>query len=418
MADTITREKAVCLFYNEKYTPKKADKLLKKLQSLHVDICYDEDLTKPKLVYMGSIFTDPGNNHTYPTNSEVFPKKSPASKEINIDECFFLESKMYRKPTKKKGETANIFYTPDREQSSGGFVANYIAACKKSNNNRNELNTTQSAQFLNTIFMPTQPVNSEMYERKDILSTDMLEIAKAISEPLKTIQIRGFGSWCLRKDVYFIRSASSKTYIDGIPRTFRSLYVLKEKYLGPKLDEIHGSFLESQQYTQDLLKDDYKVIGAARSLLEDESTQRKLINIAMKGAEAKLRMGLNSVFTDYSFLSETEMEEEPWKYTRTKGCLKDLISETQGKSYVCIALDDFEDLASDRNELKDLLIENPNIKKIIMVKPFFKEETHVYSSEEIVDSIESENTEKLTRKLKALDSVEQRVFNTEFFEKN
>lgn len=57
---TISRERAVCMFYHQDYDKTKASELLNAIEKLDVEICY-----KPILCSIRSLVHDPGC-HQYP----------------------------------------------------------------------------------------------------------------------------------------------------------------------------------------------------------------------------------------------------------------------------------------------------------------------------------------------------------------
>ena len=78
----ITREQAICMLYHKPYNKPKAKELLKVIESIHTEICYKDDPTKPFLLYKNSMFMDPINNHTYMNEIEATDVRQINKREV------------------------------------------------------------------------------------------------------------------------------------------------------------------------------------------------------------------------------------------------------------------------------------------------------------------------------------------------
>ncbi|ORE04728.1 hypothetical protein BCV72DRAFT_312292 [Rhizopus microsporus var. microsporus] len=75
---TISRERAICMFYHLDYDKTKASELLNAIEKLDFEICYKDDPCKPFLLYTNSIKADPYNYLTYQKITEA-PEKNNQS---------------------------------------------------------------------------------------------------------------------------------------------------------------------------------------------------------------------------------------------------------------------------------------------------------------------------------------------------
>ncbi|KAI9245807.1 hypothetical protein EDC94DRAFT_628003, partial [Helicostylum pulchrum] len=62
---TITRERAICMFYHQDYDDTKAIKLLNAIEKLDPEVCYKDNSCKPILYSIEGLVHDPGY-HQYP----------------------------------------------------------------------------------------------------------------------------------------------------------------------------------------------------------------------------------------------------------------------------------------------------------------------------------------------------------------
>ncbi|KAI8645480.1 hypothetical protein BD408DRAFT_411502 [Parasitella parasitica] len=71
---TISRERAVCMFYHQDYDKTEAIELLNAIEKLDVEICYKDDPCKPILCSIRSLVHDP-ECHQYPALLQKKQKK-------------------------------------------------------------------------------------------------------------------------------------------------------------------------------------------------------------------------------------------------------------------------------------------------------------------------------------------------------
>jgi hypothetical protein len=66
----ITRDQAVCMFFCEEYNEENVARFSKKIEDFGcVDICYENDPTKPILVTLTKIYSEPFNYKRYEASS-------------------------------------------------------------------------------------------------------------------------------------------------------------------------------------------------------------------------------------------------------------------------------------------------------------------------------------------------------------
>ncbi|KAI7904493.1 uncharacterized protein BX663DRAFT_430986 [Cokeromyces recurvatus] len=179
--NVITREQAICMFFCEEYNEDNVKKLTKEVDDfVNGEICYTEDPTKPFIQSKRTINQNPFLYHKYQTQESV----------------------------------ANINIIEEKEQQ---LINNHAGL----------------VQFLNAVFLSVDPHNNEVYENLSCSMNDILSYVWKYSYLLQDKNPIGFGKWCSGKDIDLMHGTTKrKKGVDGRTILVRSLYVLKEKYIG------------------------------------------------------------------------------------------------------------------------------------------------------------------------------------------
>lgn len=88
-------------------------------------------------------------------------------------------------------------------------------------------------QFLNTVFLPVDQHNDEVYENVLCSMGDILAYVWKYSYLLEDKNPAGFSRWCSGKGIDFLGATVKRKKVDAaVSVSVRSLHVLKEKYIG------------------------------------------------------------------------------------------------------------------------------------------------------------------------------------------
>ncbi|KAG1437699.1 hypothetical protein G6F56_012980 [Rhizopus delemar] len=140
----ITREQAICMFYCEEYNEENVAKLTKEVDAIkNVDICHFDDPLSPILLCTRTIYQNPFKVHKY------------QKRELVKDDTDL---------------------STDKPLKIG--------------------NTIELIQFLNTIYLPFDPKNEEVYENKCLTINEILATVWKYSDLHEDKGAIGFAKWC------------------------------------------------------------------------------------------------------------------------------------------------------------------------------------------------------------------------------
>lgn len=89
----------------------------------------------------------------------------------------------------------------------------------------------QVIQFLNITYLPSDPMNEEVYECKSLTNRDILSMVWKYIDLFDKKTVISFGKWCANK-VDFTAAHSKRRQCDSGKVSVRSLFVAKEQYIG------------------------------------------------------------------------------------------------------------------------------------------------------------------------------------------
>lgn len=95
-------------------------------------------------------------------------------------------------------------------------------------------NHAQVIQFLNITYLPSDPMNEEVYECKSLTNSDILSMVWKYTDLFDKKTVIAFGKWCANK-VDFTAAHSKRRRGDSGKVSVRSLFVAKEQYIGKKI---------------------------------------------------------------------------------------------------------------------------------------------------------------------------------------
>ena len=77
-------------------------------------------------------------------------------------------------------------------------------------------NQAQIIQFLNIVYLASDPGNEAMFDCKEIITNEILNIVKQYTTFFDNKTIFSFGQWCGRKKVELVTVGSNKCACSGI----------------------------------------------------------------------------------------------------------------------------------------------------------------------------------------------------------
>ncbi|KAI7851227.1 hypothetical protein BDC45DRAFT_445834 [Circinella umbellata] len=182
----ITRGQAACMFFQQEHNETNEIELLQKIDSIDVDLCYEKDPAEPISQYIPKIYGNPFRYHRYITTT----------------------SEQVRPPQESSNDAQIIVTTNEKRLGS----------------------ISQVVHYLNEVFLSYNPYNDEVYEYRECTLDMIIEVARRHTTIFDDKNLIGFSKWCSAKNIHFM-SVNQKRKGDDFSRS-RSLYVLKEKFMG------------------------------------------------------------------------------------------------------------------------------------------------------------------------------------------
>ncbi|CAO3626032.1 unnamed protein product [Mucor hiemalis] len=187
---------------------------------------------------------------------------------------------------------------------------------------------SQVANFLNIVFLPTDPFNEEVYECKQVEVEEILSFVQKHSPLFAKATVSSLGKWLKSAKVILTESTMKRIIRNtGEKVQARNLYVMKDEYLEDTLKNVVSYFEEYQQHIKSLKKEGYNIIGYARKSKgkETEETRVKLLKLMCDCL--KNRSLVDRVFVSYSCNASDPLSS---RAKNQKVVLKD--GNTQGKN--------------------------------------------------------------------------------------
>lgn len=93
-------------------------------------------------------------------------------------------------------------------------------------------NTIELIQFLNTIYLPFDSKNEEVYENKCLTTNEILATVWKYSDLHEDKGAIGFAKWCKNRNIKFMSSSIKRKESENQTKRTRSLYVVKKEFIG------------------------------------------------------------------------------------------------------------------------------------------------------------------------------------------
>ncbi|KAI7902287.1 uncharacterized protein BX663DRAFT_71055 [Cokeromyces recurvatus] len=201
---TITRERAICMLFGATYSDENCKKYVKIIDELEgLDICYNEDPMEPIVISTFKI-------NAYPLKYSTYNSKTMS-------------------PTLEKEED-EVF--------------------KKSN----LANQAQLVDFVNSVILPYDPLNDDIYECRRMETKEILALLMKHTDLLNKKTVSSFGKWLKSAKVDLLKSPDKRVLTsDNEKVQVRNLYVMKEKFLVDTANNI-AKYLHNYQTNVNALK--------------------------------------------------------------------------------------------------------------------------------------------------------------------
>ncbi|CAO3664519.1 unnamed protein product [Rhizopus stolonifer] len=337
----ITREQAICMFYCKEYNEKNVAKLTKEVDAIkNVDICYFDDSLAPVLLCIRTINQNPFKIHKY-------------QKRELLEE--------------------------DAEKTTNEA----LIIC----------NAIELVQFLNIIYLPFDPSNSEVYENKCLTLNDILAVVWKYSDLFEDKSTVGFGKWCSNKEVNFMKSAIKRKESGHQVKRARSLYAVKEKFFSNIIKDITEYREEYQGYIQKLKKENHNVIGYARKSKGEVDDENRTRLIQLMCDRLRERSLVDKLFVSVCSNANHPISERDVKVNKkiiekldVDGNTQEMLQYISTNQKICLVVLDYAGLTTDPNDLKKFLEANKNIEKIIVDNFPQNNKVEIFERKEILNN--------------------------------
>ncbi|KAI9299752.1 hypothetical protein BJ944DRAFT_235425 [Cunninghamella echinulata] len=257
----------------------------------------------------------------------------------------------------------------------------------------------QLIQFLNEVFIPTNPFNDIVYEHKKVTINDIFSIALRYTNILDNKSTLSFAKWSSRKEILFSKvEAVRKTQKDssGHKVRFRDLYIMKEVYRDNVASAIIDYLPNYTKYVKTLISEGYQLVGYARKSpgTEDDTTRAKLLQRMVNNL--KERSYAEKVFISTKSLSNEAITSRDMNSNdsiinmldKVDGNTQEMLSVISELDKVCLIVLDYSGLSTNCLDIKHFIRNNVNIKKIIIDCYPFGEGVISYDRDSILEDSE------------------------------
>ncbi|CAO3640355.1 unnamed protein product [Cunninghamella echinulata] len=255
------------------------------------------------------------------------------------------------------------------------------------------VSNAQSIDFLNSVFLPCDPFNNEIYDNKRILTKEILSFVWKYSSIHDSKSISTFGKWMKNNKLHLLECPIKRVYDNENSKIqTRNLYVLKDKFINDNLDNIVNYMPKYKVQLQQFKNDGYTIIGYARKPKgpEAEETRKKLLQLMCNNLR-------NRSLTDHIFISY-QCQANDLIYERDKirnqnileelsvdGDTNDMIEFISIKKKVCIVALDYSGLSTNHLDLQEFIRNNASIKKIIIDTLPFNNKVKIYDRDQLLN---------------------------------
>lgn len=129
------------------------------------------------------------------------------------------------------------------------------------------MHDAQIVQFLNQVYVPTEPWNESLYIKKKVSSRDIFSLIMLYTTRFDEKSLLSFIKWCNTKKVLYMDQEQERKVLkdqNGSKVRYRVLWTLKDEYLSGIALSITEHLPKYQAYVKNLKKNNFTVIGYAR----------------------------------------------------------------------------------------------------------------------------------------------------------
>ncbi|CAO3684585.1 unnamed protein product [Umbelopsis vinacea] len=343
----VTREQAICMLFCVEYNDANVAELVKRITDMEdIDVCYEVDPCQPFLLPLVRMNGNPFRYRRYLTRT------SPSTQtEQNEDENMKLTSH------------------------------------------------TDVRQFLNEVYLPQNPHNEEVYDKRDVSIQEILATVWKYSTVLDDRTPVGFSKWCNERSVKFLKAnVSRKVDKDdqGRKRRRRTLYVMKEAFIDNIVLCICKLLPNYQQFINGLKADGYHIVGYARKSPgnEDSETRARLLQemverLRSRSLVDRVFISASSSSSDPLHTRDVKVNHEVWSQLKeVNGNTQDMITYLHDTKNVCIVAIDSAGFSTNAQHVRNFTSDNTNLSKIIIEGFAFGQGARILERKELLESEE------------------------------
>ncbi|KAL0074018.1 hypothetical protein F4703DRAFT_1781198 [Phycomyces blakesleeanus] len=321
----ISKEEASCIFFCKKYSEENSMSCLNKIERMEdIELCYSTNSRRPSVQSEATIYGNLEEYHTYSTKEEL----------------------------KRKNAISDY-------EKEGGITFETKA---------------QLLEFVNYVYQPNDESDPKKpdYIQKNILIKDIFRVIIRYSEEFKSVD--SFTTWC---------SKSKSNFISVKP--FRKVVKIEKDQIAKKI----SSTLEDHKTYMMLKNEGFHIIGYCRkSDLKKE--EKNLGNLLQQMVENLYKRSLvDSVFVSpYCNANVPFSKRDLNGKTMIFSTLQNIHGDPKDKKKICIVCLDYAGLTTNILDLKHVLQNNENIKKIVVDMYFSENHFHKLDANDLLDDKE------------------------------
>ncbi|CAO3628474.1 unnamed protein product [Cunninghamella echinulata] len=255
----------------------------------------------------------------------------------------------------------------------------------------------QIIDFINEVYLTSDPHNERAYELKNVSTKDIFLLVQKFTKLFDNKNLSSFNTWCSRKKVNFLDANISRKRIkkdeEEHSYRFRKLYVLKEEII----EFVVKSLVEYVPKYKELvnkLKERYELIGYVRKSKNycEENDRIRLLQTMVK--RLKERHAVDRVYVSpYSNSTETISTRDMYdtskvlmeKIDNTSGNTQDMLNYFgMSKNKICLIVIDFAGISTYCNDMMSLINDHENLEKLIIDQLPTKNKIKIIDREEII----------------------------------
>ncbi|KAI8326788.1 hypothetical protein BD560DRAFT_361671, partial [Blakeslea trispora] len=311
----ITRNQAICMLFYVDYSEENAMKCEKRIKDLgDFEICYNVDPKQPVLVSKQRIRGDPLTYRTYLRSSDI-PDESSKRKRIEFQ------------------------------------------------------TETQVIQFVNEVYLPEDPQNSNAYDMKSVSIANIYDTVKKHTTIFENRSVLSFSKWCSNSRLSFLRGKEKR--ISNI--RVRSCYVMDEQFHDDLKSAICNFLPLYQESIKNLKRSGFEIVGYARKSPSNDTNENRVKLLQKMVDNLRNRSLTTRVYVSFSSYATAPLNERDTttsksmiaKLSNVNGDTQDMLQYLQSADHdICLVSIDYAGLSSRSQELKRLIENNDKLKKI------------------------------------------------------